>query len=137
MAQYIDKSALVAEIERLKSAAETMLTGKTDLSYWKAQKHLCKRLLSFLDTLEVEEVGEFVSNDLEEEITRCIVDEDMNFAEVARHFAQWQKQQLMKDAVDAVVLTGAVIVEREIMNKILKHLGLKTGDKFKLIIIKA
>ncbi len=57
MTQYIDKSALVAEIEGLKSAAETMLTGKTDLPYWKAQKHLCERFLSFIDTLEVKELG--------------------------------------------------------------------------------
>lgn len=56
MTQYIPKDTLVAEIESLKSAAETMLTGKTDLSYWKAQKHLCERILSFLDTLEVKEV---------------------------------------------------------------------------------
>lgn len=55
MEQYISKSVLVTEIESLKSAAETMLTGKTDLSYWKAQKHLCERILFFLDTLEVKE----------------------------------------------------------------------------------
>ena len=53
--KLIDKDALVAEIEGLKSAAETMLAGKTDLSYWKAQKFVSERLLSFLDTLEVTE----------------------------------------------------------------------------------
>ena len=54
--KLIDKDALVAEIERLKSAAETMLTGKTDLSYWKAQKCLCERFLSIINTLEVKDV---------------------------------------------------------------------------------
>ncbi len=56
MAHYIDKDALVAEIESLKSAAETMLTGKTDLPYWDAQKYLCEKLLSFIDSLEAKEV---------------------------------------------------------------------------------
>ena len=60
MEQYIPKSAVVAEIESLKSAAETMLTGKMDLSYWKAQKCLCERFLSFINTLEVKDVN---SND--------------------------------------------------------------------------
>ena len=55
MARYIELDVAVAEVERLKSAAETMLTGKTDLSYWKAQKHLCETILSFLNTLEVKE----------------------------------------------------------------------------------
>ena len=55
--KLIDKEKVVAEIESLKSAAETMLTGKTDLSYWKAQKYLCERFLSFINTIEVKEVG--------------------------------------------------------------------------------
>lgn len=55
MEQYINKDAIVTEIETMKSAAEVMLTGKTDLSYWKAQKHLCEKLLSFLDTLETKD----------------------------------------------------------------------------------
>lgn len=32
-----------------------------------------------------------VSDDLEKEISRCILDEDMNFDSCARHFANWQK----------------------------------------------
>lgn len=56
MAQYIDKNELVAKIEGLKSAAETMLTGKTDLSYWKAQKYVCEKLLSYIDTLGTKKV---------------------------------------------------------------------------------
>ena len=56
MEQYINKDAIVTEIETMKSAAEVMLTGKTDLSYWKAQKLVCEKLLSYLDTLETKEV---------------------------------------------------------------------------------
>ena len=58
MEQYIKKVPLVAEIEDLKSAAEVMLTGKTDLSYWRAQKDLSERLLSLINKSEVEDVAE-------------------------------------------------------------------------------
>lgn len=56
MEQYIKKVPLVAEIEDLKSAAEVMLTGKTDLSYWRAQKDLSERLLSLINKSEVEDM---------------------------------------------------------------------------------
>jgi hypothetical protein len=46
------------------------------------------------------------------------------------------KQEMMGDAVDAEVITGTVIVERETMKTFLKYHGLKTGDKVKLIIIR-
>ena len=55
MEQYINKDAIVTEIETMKSAAEVMLTGKTDLSYWKAQKLVCEKLLSYIDTLETKD----------------------------------------------------------------------------------
>lgn len=131
MAQYIDKSALVAEIER---KYETNLIGAHS-AFRNGKIEALREVKDFLDTLEVEEVGEFVSNDLEEEITRCIVDEDMNFAEVARHFAQWQKQHLMKDAVDGSVCAqrpnGEVIVRTNFIRA-----GLALMEKVKLIIIK-
>ncbi len=49
-----------------------------------------------------------VSDDLEKEIDRWSKEQCYNksekpaFAAVARHFAQWQKQQIMKDAVDII-----------------------------------
>ena len=55
MEQYIKKVPLVAEIEDLKSAAEVMLTGKTELYYWRAQKDLSERLLSLINKSEVED----------------------------------------------------------------------------------
>ena len=74
MAHLIDKDALVTEIESLKSAAETMLTGKTDLPYWKAQKYLCERLLSFLDTLEVKEIGVDLGDPKGDKSAKYIID---------------------------------------------------------------
>lgn len=47
----------------------------------------CDDILSFIDSMQEEPVSE----DLEKEISRCILDEDMNFDSCARHFANWQK----------------------------------------------
>ena len=67
MIQYIDKSALVAEIKRYKHKADERLKiiGRTLAEDLKdsALQNLCGNLLHFLDTLEVKEV------DLEREIT--------------------------------------------------------------------
>lgn len=56
MTQYIDKSALVAEIERLKGIRKK----ETYLSHYALSGYLCAcvDILSFLDTLEVKEVEE-------------------------------------------------------------------------------
>lgn len=62
MAQYIDKSAVVAEIERIKKEECPIDTyeGRNKLFYF-------ERFLSFLNTLEVKEVHEeHISEDLEE-----------------------------------------------------------------------
>ena len=58
MAQYIDKSALVAEIERIEY--ETNYEPFTDEVLGK--RCVCRSLLSFINTLEVKEV------DLEKEL---------------------------------------------------------------------
>ena len=56
MTQYIDKSALVAEIERRKQVAfGWMETAPNDAI--EAEFNLCDDILSFLDTLEVKEIG--------------------------------------------------------------------------------
>ena len=54
MAQYIDKSALVAEIERRKQVAfGWMETAPNDAI--EAEFELCDNILSFLDKLEVKD----------------------------------------------------------------------------------
>lgn len=58
------------------------------------------------------------------------------FKEVASHFVNWQKQQMIKDAMDAEVISGSVCVKKETMNKTLERLHLKAGDKVKELIIK-
>ena len=62
MAQYIDKSALVAEIERLKECNRKICAGDFDFlkenypEYYYSTE-IYNDILSFLNTLEVKEVG--------------------------------------------------------------------------------
>lgn len=48
--------------------------------------------------------------------------------------AKWQKEQMMKEALEADVVSGAVVVRKELMTEATKHLSV--GTKVKLIIIK-
>lgn len=94
-----------------------------------------------------------VSKELEEEIIRYIgypqeIDEDVSttmIRKAARHFAQWQKQQMMKDAVDGEILAiedcnysmnSHTHLEMYVDEVKLIEKGFKDGDKVKLIIIK-
>lgn len=63
MAQYIDKSALVEEIERVKEFYENIQKLKP---VYDSNIEDCNDLLSFLDTLEVEEV------DYERELSKYV-----------------------------------------------------------------
>ena len=62
MAQYIDKDALVAEIERrLKKARDNANTAKSNNNHavtcvWSGHEKECHELISFINTLEVKEV---------------------------------------------------------------------------------
>ena len=109
-----------------------------------ARKEL-RRLLSFIDTLPENapnSVGleEAVSEDLEKEIIRW---EDsfkhnpasMGYKETARHFANWQKQQMMKDAVDGTLdmMSFPLHMWVELSRPID---GGKDGDKVKIITVK-
>ena len=53
MNQYIDKTALIAEIEK-----ELNTTKKYSTEYVNGKKYALKKILSFIDTLEVKEVEE-------------------------------------------------------------------------------
>lgn len=57
MEQYIPKSALVAEIERIKSIlGNPFCLNETAKASWVARKEICEDLLSFIDSTEVKEV---------------------------------------------------------------------------------
>ena len=115
MAQYIDKDALVAEIERLRINYGCL--SEYDMGFSEGRSSAFDEVLSFLDTLEVKEVKEEpVSNDLEEAAREWLkpkLDKSyINYGESKMmeltHFdgyamldatefgAQWQKEQLIE-----------------------------------------
>ena len=87
------------------------------------------------------------SDDLEGEINRYLStwstskDNGIVFCEkMARHFAAWQKEQMMKDAVDGCCISNGKEVGSAINSPIgmvfLKYNKFNVGDKVKVIIIK-
>ena len=127
--KLIDKDALVAEITKIYDRNRS--NGFIDV---------CDELdniLSFLDTSEVKEV------DLEKEIQRYlreVHDRDTTVSDVARHFAAWQKQQMMAKAVDATVHIDAggypYIPQMELYDYDKDIPLAKEGEKVKVIVIK-
>lgn len=87
MEQYIKKSALLAEIERIKSIlGNPFCLNNTAKASWVARKDVCEDLLSFIDSTEVKEV------DLEKELDSMITPELKfhkalpSLFDVAKHF---------------------------------------------------
>ena len=83
MAQYIDKSTVVAEIERIEY--ETNYEPFTDEVLGK--RMVCKDIKSFLDTLEVKEID--LNREIEKEIETRWRGEYLfttKFKESAKHF---------------------------------------------------
>lgn len=79
MTQYIDKSAVVAEIEAHYN--KCLKRAKIiDAEYWNGKAAAYRDMLVVLDTLEVKEV------DLEKEWKEFLKDGDVGFKEIAQHF---------------------------------------------------
>ena len=153
-----DKDKIRAEIIRLYNQSlehenrqvELGLKSAACTSYGKEKA--CKELLSFIDSMQEDSVSE----DLEEaarnygdeldNILSVGVDDDNSIGEYATQAfkagAQWQKQQMMKNAKDGVITFDYYGDNDKIYGCIahdsfsLEELGLKDGDKVKLIIIK-
>lgn len=103
--------------------------------------------LSHTEVTKASDQEEPVSEDLEEELDRylpSVFNKDMDggnprfttwfkaLRKTALHFAIWQKQQIMKDAVDAFIYKGGIrLKEWPLPEKCGKHL-----DPVKVIIIK-
>ena len=140
MKQYIPKAALVAEIEKRKQTWQHQ-----DQQYTNGGKDVCDYLLGFLNTLEVKEVQEEpVSEELEEAAKKIAtrhshITGDTYYANDAWFFkkgAQWQKEQMMKDAVYGLVCghdeSSPAWIDLNLLNKP----NIKVGTEVKLIIIK-
>lgn len=85
---------------------------------------------------------ESVSEELKDEIDawcRKVITGLPIVKEAARHFADWQKQQMMKDAIECPIILSDkfyFMEDEEKCSEIIEALGCKHGDKVKLIIIK-
>ena len=153
--KYIDADLLRKEIERRKN--------NVPLHY---HPHACtsviselEELLAFLDSLQQEQPDKSLEEEIETWIPAHIsirTDETLpinptELAEickewgkcVARHFAEWQKEQMLKDAIHYVVQDdldshGASynIPFIRIGTVALKPKGIGVGDKVKVIVLK-
>ena len=138
--KLIDKDALVAEIERQQRRLD-ILGQSNEVELRKnavIQNGAYCSLLSFINRMSEEPS----SDDLEEEIDNWLDDglpnEDElveHIKETARHFAKWQKTQMMNEAVattiDNTPLNGALGICLHVNTSIYNK-----GDKVKLIIVK-
>jgi hypothetical protein len=133
------------DIEKLKKEIKGRIRKNVYLDYHEGYNDALKRTISIIESMEEESVSE----DLEKEIINYIgfpqeVDEDISttmMRKAARHFANWQKEQMMKDAVDVKVKVdagGYPYIDRVIeLYDYEKDIPLaKAGDKVKLLVLK-
>ena len=133
-----DKELIKQEIERIIDE-ETPISKGSD--YYHGSKESMEKLLQFIDFLPEEPASE----DLEEEIKNyfsgwCMRDsrEQECFFQTARHFAEWQRKQLAENAVEGVIdiRKWPAKAQVEFYDR-LPVFNVRTGDKVKIIIIKA
>lgn len=141
---------IIAEIERLKAEAFNKIHHDarrdmvTDVS--NSQRiAICEQLLDFIDSLPAEQP----CDDLEEEINsyskeslalkfpttdKKQIKADIEY--IARHFANWQKEQMMKSAIDAtcVILPPPDLFKVLICHEVTDKLANK--QKIKIITVK-
>jgi hypothetical protein len=88
---------------------------------------------------ELWEGKEQPSEDLEEEIKRYIPRDQCPVPDlmeaVARHFAEWQKEQMLKDAVEGEVMMNALHPHEPRVTASYPNCPYKFGDKVKIVII--
>lgn len=145
-----DKKLIRQEIERIEQILDDF--NKThnntiDNGIVSAKKNICKQIKSFIDSLP-EEHNEDLEEEIENYINRnfsegcdggMLSDSEPNLggvtycdlAKLARHFAEWQKQQMMKDATD-----GEITLDIDGNIRLNCPDVLYVGDKVKIIIIK-
>ena len=120
-----------AEVERLQNE----LIQEKEKGYCSDIDDACilelQNVLTFIDSLEEEPV----SDDFEKEVRKYapIYYKDNDISKFARHFANWQKKQMMKDAIELpLYLDGDFLT----VDYDFTESGYKVGDKVKMIIIK-
>ena len=130
-------------IDSLQQEQDLIVINKKD---WEAQERFRKNK-HFGKPFQQEQPEEPVKDELDKELDRFISSgksvtvEDCgtykvsyhDFKKVARHFAEWQKEQMLKGAVEGFVFQSAEYYPREV---IARYDGeLEMGDKVRIIIL--
>ena len=132
------KELIRQEIERRKKICEGIFERESD-TYYQGKAVAYGELLPFIDSLPEEKPSE----DLNDEIKKFIEEygyergeDKLLIAIVARHFAEWQKGQMMKDAVEGEIgywnQRGLSIR----LDQSFEKLGYGEDTKVKIIIVK-
>ena len=147
--KYIDADKLKAEIDRRYQEYRAKMKTE-DFTYYEGMADALDLFEQFLDTLSEEPVSE----DLEEEVKNYFegywpgtdtpeqCNTDLHFTppailRLARHFSEWQKEQMMKGAVEGVIIDsgfddGIAFVTMNIPDR-----RYDRGDKVRIIVLKA
>lgn len=154
LGKYTELESLLRFIDSLPEESKCIYNRTLD-----ERKKFCKYCSAACD-VRIEE--ELVNEDLEEEIDNYIKDNffgsgsigffsnrtkqelnSIDVANIAHHFAEWQKQQMMKDAVDGEVvyqIGSSILAPTDIRYKVVSDRvyipNVKLGDKVKIIIVK-
>ena len=134
-------SAIRTEIERLLDCEPFSIKQEAKKIVKATRNGVLHGMLTFINSLPEEPI----SNDLGEEI-HLFLDktgapyywagdkEQLEWLEIiARHFAEWQKQQMIKSAVDIpLYLDGDFLT----LDNDFSKMGYREGEKVKIIIIK-
>ena len=135
--KYIDAERLKAEIERLYDGEAPKHAQQCDFDdgYFTG----IGAVLKFLDSLSEEPDNE----DLNDEIKKFIEEygyergeDKLLIAIVARHFASWQKQQMLKDAVEGEIRVRYSGCLCATTIRAINEDKFKLGDKVRVIIVK-
>lgn len=140
--------AIRAEIERRMKEYDAIIANqdtsmRAERSAWKWAE--CKSLLSFIDSLQDEQPSKDLKEAAEEYTQRML--ESWRFDSTGcrpprESFiagAKWQKEQMLKDAVEGEVhrFGGRGFVKEENYSALMTYLDkFKDGDKVKIIIVK-
>ena len=134
-----DREIFKAELDRLKEETYIGLSEHEN-GVKQGRMEVINSLYKTLHHMQEEPVSEDLENEIEKMWAQesKYRDTDYTIAELtkqdyedcARHFSQWQKEQMMKEAIDGEYLDNNIILEGSIRGMY------DDGDKVKLIIIK-
>lgn len=130
------------KIARIRQEIERLKKGHTSKEYRDDAALVLEDLEDFLDTLSEEP-----DKSLEEEVKRYLREEhdrDTTVRNVARHFAEWQKSQMLREAYveSQIVEDGRIELEGDplpCLNPIilLPYPQFNPGDKVRVLVLKA